>query len=146
MNPNEAQPVSSQQTENQTPPQQAAPAATDAQAFGQFPFWYVPGTTIFTAQKATATLTPGLLVASDATTNQELFRYSLAPDMKISTFGGYAKIKFLNGNKIGSMDRKYQFFFYNPKMQLISFLFIFSRLAIAKSFVTACKKAAGQAS
>jgi hypothetical protein len=138
MNPNDAT--------TETPQQQTAPAATDTQAIGQFPFWYVPGVTIFTSVKAIATVSPGQLVVTDATSGQELYRYNLTSDINISTFGGYAKIKFLNGNKIGSMDRKYQFFFYNPKMQLISVLFIFSRLAISKAFVEACKKAAGQTS
>lgn len=123
----------------------AAPAPAQPAGVGtQFPFWYFPGRTTLTAKKGIATFYPGLLVVIDATTNQEVYRLTLTPDIKIKAFLGTSRITFLGGQKPSIFDKKYAFTFYNPKLLFfLSYLFIFMGSSTAKQFTAACKQAAG---
>ncbi len=111
----------------------------------QYPFWYIQGKTVFGAKQGVAHLFPGWLIVTDFFTGQEVYRYSLHPDMKLIQQFGYVRIMFLNGQKKSLMDRQYMFYFYNPSFALLSYLFIFKGAKMAKSFAANCRQAAGLA-
>jgi hypothetical protein len=90
-----------------------------------------------------AQLYQGLLLLIDANTNQEVMRIPLGTDLKLQTIFGGVKFDFVNGQKLGMFSKKYNFYFYNPKLYFISYLFVFAGMSKAKAFAQACKQAAG---
>lgn len=131
----------------QTVPQDVPPSAPQPairQAV-QYPFWYIPGVTIFSAKKGVATVLPGLIIVTNATTQQEVYRYAIGPDIQLSQSYGNVKFKFINGQRIGLglKGRKYEFYFNSPIRVYFLFFLIFRNSQIAKNFVASCKQAAG---
>jgi hypothetical protein len=118
------------------------------QNHGQFTCWYAPGATNLNAIKITITLYVGWLVATDANTGTEVFRYTLTPDIRIKryAFTNEVFIKYLNGQKhsvFSKSNRQYLFYFSNPRNRLISLWAVYFGGDKAKAFVQACRQAAG---
>ncbi len=86
----------------------------------QFPFWYIAGKTAFSAKKGMVTISPGLLIANDAETGSELYRYLLTSDIEIRTPLGGASIVYLDGQSYRTNDKQHSFWFYNPKWIIIT--------------------------
>lgn len=120
----------------------AQPYISTAQTL-QYPCWYMRGRTIFGARKGIATLSPGLLIMVDSPSNQPVYQYSLTPDIQVSAMFGRARITYLSGQKTSILDNQYMFFFYNPKLAVLSWFFRFIGSSKAKSFILSCKQAAG---
>jgi hypothetical protein len=141
-NPTQVDPTTGQMVA--PPPVESQPQQSMV-TIGQYVCWYFPekSMTIFAARKATVELYQGLLLLRDANTKQEVFRLPLGADLKLQTVFGGVKFDFVNGEKLGMFSKKYNFYFYNPKLYFLSYLFVFSGMGKAKAFAAACKQAAG---
>lgn len=83
------------------PEQQTAPQASDSPLtpIAQIECWYLPegSYTIFGYRKAVVVLYPGWMVIYGKSTNAELAKIQLTPDLKMKYFLGFVRFAQLNG-------------------------------------------------
>lgn len=99
------------------------------------------GRSIFAIKKVNIFVYPGVLIGTDTETGQEFTRIALNQSMKVRNMLGCVAFTMVNGQKISAFARQYVFYFYDPRLILISYIFML--LATSKS--TAMKNAVLQA-
>jgi hypothetical protein len=130
-----SQPVSTTQ-----PPQ--PPTSATAVPIAQYPCYYLKGITVFGARKGVVSLYPGLLVMTNAASGQEVFRYPLSRDLRMRNAYGKARIRYVNGHQHKMLDPQYSFYFYNPVLIGLSYVFMFLAMPKARRFINSCLQAA----
>ncbi len=114
------------------------------QATSQYPCWYIPPgvSSVFGSKKGIVTLDKGWLSLIDTGSSEEIYKYELAPDIKLGNLFGQVRIAFMNGQKNKLTDYRYLFYFYNPKVAYFA-RFLFSGRKQSKNFSNDLRQAAG---
>lgn len=80
--------------------------------------------TFFSSKKVTVYIHSGRLRAIRHDTNQEMYNYKLYNDVKIIRFGGQLNISYMNNKKVSAFDRSYTFNTADPRLMLLTYLYV----------------------
>jgi hypothetical protein len=115
------------------PTQQSQQTSQMVNTQNQFQFWAKNNSAFSGYKRAIANFYPGWVIVTDASTGQEMYRFSLSKDMKVSFILSGAAITYMNGQKISYKDSQYVFYFSRTISTIFSVIFTFPKyLEISK--------------
>lgn len=107
-------------------------------------FYMIPqgAKTFFSSRKVTVYVHPGRLRAVRQDNNQVMHSYTLYNDVKFIRLGGQLNISYMNNKKAGAFDRSYVFNTADPRLMLLTYLYVLFGGRETKALKSAIEQAA----